>query len=300
MMEPLLSVIVPVYNVRPYIDECINSILTQSYRNVELLLINDGSTDGSGEVCDSWADKDSRVRVMHQENKGQAAARNCGLSQAKGKYLWFIDSDDYITPSSLFESLVPLMIENYSFIQIPFIKSGIRYNRHNNICISSKFEMYSHWINGKQITNYLCDKIWRRDVFHNLWFKEGMIFEDRFIFVDLLNRCNKVLLSNVGEYFYRTWQGQTTVRKRDKFFLESMLRADLHILEEMPKQYPEVRRIIQNRMFSTFIELSQLEVNFALSQKVYKTIKIDHTSSFRMILLKTTGPHVYIFLSRFI
>lgn len=89
------SVIVPVYNVRPYLDACIQSILAQSYADYEILLIDDGSTDGSGEICDVWAKKDSRIRVIHQPNGGLAAARNTGIREAKGDYLLFLDSDDY-------------------------------------------------------------------------------------------------------------------------------------------------------------------------------------------------------------
>lgn len=89
------SVIVPVYNVRPYLDACVQSILSQSFADYEMLLIDDGSTDGSGEACDVWAKTDSRIRVVHQPNGGSSAARNTGIREAKGEYLLFLDSDDY-------------------------------------------------------------------------------------------------------------------------------------------------------------------------------------------------------------
>lgn len=97
-MNPLISIIVPVYNVEKYLAKCVDSILTQSYKNIELILINDGSVDSSAAICDSYAEKDSRVRVIHKENGGVAKARNLGIENAKGEYFCFVDSDDYVHP----------------------------------------------------------------------------------------------------------------------------------------------------------------------------------------------------------
>ena len=94
MKQSLISVIVPVYNVKEYLNTCVESILNQTYENLEVILVDDGSTDGSGEVCDSYAKTDTRVQVLHTKNGGQAAARNRGIEVSKGEYLTFIDSDD--------------------------------------------------------------------------------------------------------------------------------------------------------------------------------------------------------------
>ena len=93
---PLLSIIVPVYNVQDYLEECCNSIINQKYLNIEILLIDDGSTDNSGEICDYFGEKYSNIRVFHRENEGLAATRNFGIAQAQGQYLGFVDSDDWI------------------------------------------------------------------------------------------------------------------------------------------------------------------------------------------------------------
>ncbi|MDR0422523.1 MAG: glycosyltransferase, partial [Proteiniphilum sp.] len=100
-MNPMISVIVPVYNVEKYLRKCLESILAQTYTSFELLLVNDGSTDGSGQICDEYAQKDSRVQVFHQENKGVSRARNLGLERAKGKWVAFIDSDDWVDSTYL-------------------------------------------------------------------------------------------------------------------------------------------------------------------------------------------------------
>ena len=97
-MKPLISVIVPVYNIIEYLPRCVHSITSQTYENLELLLVDDGSTDGTGELCDRLAAEDGRIRVFHKENGGSSSARNLGISQAKGEYLGFVDSDDYVEP----------------------------------------------------------------------------------------------------------------------------------------------------------------------------------------------------------
>ena len=94
----LISVIVPVYNIKEYLDRCVRSIMNQTYQNLEILLVDDGSTDGSGELCEKLAKEDTRIRVFHKKNGGSSSARNLGIREAKGEYLGFIDSDDYIEP----------------------------------------------------------------------------------------------------------------------------------------------------------------------------------------------------------
>ncbi|MBQ9782222.1 MAG: glycosyltransferase family 2 protein [Clostridia bacterium] len=110
-MNDLISVIVPVYNVQKYLPRCIESILNQSYKDIELILVDDGSPDNTGEICDYYAKKDSRVVVIHKENGGVSSARNAGLNIAKGKFINFVDSDDYIPNDSL-ENLINLQKEN--------------------------------------------------------------------------------------------------------------------------------------------------------------------------------------------
>ena len=98
----LISIVVPLYNVENYLKECIDSILTQSYHNLEIILVDDGSTDNSGKICDNYAKKDSRIKVIHKENGGASDARNYGIKEAKGKYIQFTDSDDFYDKNSIY------------------------------------------------------------------------------------------------------------------------------------------------------------------------------------------------------
>ena len=107
----MISVIIPVYNVAPYLDECLASVCGQTYRNLEIILVDDGATDGSGAICDAWREKDSRIRVIHQPNAGVSAARNAGLDVARGDYIAFVDGDDWLD-GQLYEKLVACLEEN--------------------------------------------------------------------------------------------------------------------------------------------------------------------------------------------
>lgn len=109
--SPLISVIIPVYNVEKYLHRCLDSVIEQTYKNLEVILIDDGSTDHSGEICDDYAAKDVRIHVIHQENQGVSAARNKGLDTAKGEYIAFVDSDDYILPE-MYAKMLECIIEN--------------------------------------------------------------------------------------------------------------------------------------------------------------------------------------------
>lgn len=111
MMDELISVIVPVYNVKNYLKQCVQSIVGQTYKNLEIILIDDGSTDGSGELCDILKKTDERIKVIHEENSGLSEARNTGLNAARGKYIGFVDSDDYIEPN-MYDILIKLCKKN--------------------------------------------------------------------------------------------------------------------------------------------------------------------------------------------
>ena len=117
---PLISVIVPVYRVEQYLDTCVSSILAQTYNNLEVILVDDGSPDNSGVLCDCWAEKDARVRVIHQKNAGGGAARNAGLDVATGEFVSMIDSDDYLHPN-LYQHLYSLMTDGVDIAECTIV-----------------------------------------------------------------------------------------------------------------------------------------------------------------------------------
>ena len=115
MEQPMVSVIIPIYNVEDYLEECIRSVCDQSYTNLEIILVDYGSPDGSPAICDAWAKKDSRIRVIHKKNGGLSDARNAGLDVAEGEYIYFVDGDDYIKPD-LIETALGHFKENTDMV----------------------------------------------------------------------------------------------------------------------------------------------------------------------------------------
>lgn len=213
-MEPILSVIVPVYNVERYIHNCIDSILNQTFTNFELILVDDGSTDKSGLICDGYGQIDKRIIVVHKKNGGQSSARNLGLKIAKGKYITFVDSDDEIVPCTYEENLKILFGDKtIDAVQYPAIY-GYKSNREFirkpkfNILINHK-ELLKYWWNNKVIDYSLWNKIFKKEIFNSIVFPEGKIFEDFYIITDLAKVINCFCLSVVGEYRYYIRENST-------------------------------------------------------------------------------------------
>lgn len=295
--QPLLSVIVPVYNVAPWLRECIDSILGQTFTDFELLLVDDGSLDESGIICDEYAGTDSRVRVWHQANAGQAAARNLALDNARGKFYAFVDSDDSVD-NETFANVIKQLLDNreLAFVQYPHCKV----NSIVNACpkkLTGATSLLAAWIDKKNITNYFWDKLWDARVFDNLRFPEGWVFEDRYLMADALLRCKAAVLTDKGLYHYRVREGQTTGRKRTAHFLKSMLHADSHILDLIPSDMPQARATVLNRAFSTYIEFAQSfddrEVDEWLCRHVARTSIFNRAYPVRMKLFKVLGPKLY-------
>ena len=164
-MVPKISIIVPVYRCEPYISRCIESILNQTFTDFELILVNDGSPDKSGDICDEYAEKDNRISVIHQENKGASAARNRGIAEAIGEYLMFCDSDDMVSPMWV-ERLISLadkdtLVIGASCQSIEQLATVRKLDLREGECYSSR-DYY--WFNKNGIAGFLWNAIYRRDI----------------------------------------------------------------------------------------------------------------------------------------
>lgn len=212
----MVSVIVPVFNVEKYLDDCIQSIVTQTYSNLEVILVNDGSTDESPLMCENWKKKDSRISVIHKQNGGLSSARNAGLDIAKGEYIIFVDSDDIIA-RDMVESLFNILDSN-SDIDLSvcgietFNDEDFSYRRP---FMSIKSGIYSNTefitkILSKKVDNAAWNKMYRSEMISSLRFKEGIINED-FPFISyLLSLCNRIEYTSKPLYFYRMRRGSIT------------------------------------------------------------------------------------------
>lgn len=239
--NPLLSVIIPVYNVEKYLEQCVLSILNQNYYNIEVILVNDGSKDKSGAICDEFAKKDSRIVVIHKLNGGQGSARNRALDIAKGDYITFVDSDDEIMKET-YQQNIQLLEENtdVDILQYPIVEHyGTTYPNERKIEkpqeVCGKENIFFSWLSpsDKRVTGYVCNKIFRRHIFKTLRFREDIVWEDRYIECEFFGLCSGIYISDVGKYLYYDREGSTVRRKRDEYYYKSVCIADSMLINSI-------------------------------------------------------------------
>lgn len=201
----LVSVIVPVYNAAQFLEECIQSILKQDFEDFEILLINDGSTDNSGKICNHYATIDERVKVFHKENGGVSSARNVGIEKAKGKWITFIDSDDYIE-NHYFNSLKN--VNNSDWILLEFKKESLN-KTINNLGFKNEQFIKENFISKYSIYPHFpspCGSFYRKEIItkHKISFNPSLIYGEDFVFnIRYLNYCKLISTTNLSAYFYR-------------------------------------------------------------------------------------------------
>lgn len=282
---PLISVIVPIYQVEAYLEECLDSILTQTYRQLEIILIDDGSPDRCGEICDRYASQDSRIQVIHQTNQGLSAARNAGMDMATGEYISFIDSDDYIAPH-FYEKLLEGFKEHpeakVTACQVFKNEDGkitplICNRRHQFPTIHTSLWCQDA-ILGKTYVN-VWNKLYQAELLKEIRFRKGRIVEDVLFMYDFLPICisQQALLLLLPDYlyYYRIRQG-SICRCSNPIFPES-IRCRKDIAESNWKEDPDFSRAV-NRMANQEIIFfnGQLELN--------KEWKRKYTATFRPLL----------------
>lgn len=208
MNNPLISIIVPIYNVEQWLPRCIDSLLSQTYKNIEIILSEDGSPDGCAKICDDYSAKDSRITVIHKPNGGLSDARNVAIKQAKGEYLSFIDSDDYVTEDYV-EELYRLC-EKYNtkmsvadWCIFPMGKEPVLDNRQREELHFSKNEALEDMFNQSHFDNSACVKLYHKSLFSDVEYPKNYVFEDLMTTFKLMLKCEEgVAYSNKQLYYY--------------------------------------------------------------------------------------------------
>ena len=221
----LISIIVPVYNVENYLPRCVDSILAQTYRNLEIILVDDGTRDASDKICDAYAARDSRIRVIHKENGGLSSARNAGIEIARGEYLGFVDSDDWIEPE-----MYELLLEKALQYDVKLVVGG-RYDfssRRNEktvgLCPEKEEVVTGMELLGRVFTWQGCDsaawdKLYHRSLFGTIRYPLGQISEDVAMFYKLAELVDRAVLCDKPLYNYYHRPGSiTTAKLSDKTF----------------------------------------------------------------------------------
>ena len=228
---PLVSVIIPVYNVEKYLEECIDSVLAQTYQNIEIILVDDGSTDSSGLICDRYAEKNTNISVIHQKNSGLSAARNSGLNKASGDYIYFLDSDDYILNNAI-ENLL-LVAENdnsdivffdaYSFLDDSDETIKQNYRRNNTYVTNSGIDVFSQLQRNNEYHSSVPLLFIKKELIknNNVSFVSGIYYEDMLFTFEAL--CLAPVVSQCKEalYFRRYRSDSIMTSKKNKKYFDS-------------------------------------------------------------------------------
>lgn len=264
-MEDLVTIVVPIYNVEKYIDRCINSILNQTYKNLEIILVDDGSPDNCGKMCDEYAQKDSRIKVVHKENGGLSDARNAGIDIAKGKYISFIDSDDYIEPEYV-EILYKTISEDKSDMAISSHKVI-----YENGTVLEKATGEKSVLNPKQVLKRILydegidlsawAKLYKIELFQEVRYPKGRIFEDASTTYKLIDESQKVSINSKSTYNYMIRNNSISnitfsTKKMD------LITSTKEMSDYIKGKYPDLEKACNRRLMYAYLStLSQLAMS---------------------------------------
>lgn len=208
----MVTIIVPVYNISEYLPACVESLQKQTYKDIEIFLVDDGSTDGSGTLCDEYVAHDARIHVIHKKNGGLSSSRNAGLDVANGQWILFVDGDDYLAHNAVEQLLtVAKMQKDADFIQFLYQETDGSWQpgeQAAEVTVQNDvpaFFQYLYDMGG--VAASACTKLFRRDLFDSLRFKEGIHHEDEELMTRLLPKCRKVVYTNLLLYGYVMRQG---------------------------------------------------------------------------------------------
>ena len=214
---PLISLIVPVYNVKDYLKTCLQSILEQTYKNLEIILVDDGSDDGSSGICDEYARMDQRIKTIHLPHSGVSAARNAGLAAATGELLGFVDSDDWID-HDMYQYLYALMQEHDADVSACTYlleqegRPSKIINNTGKLYVFSRKEIIRALVKNDLVKNYLWAKLFKRKLFDRLSFPVGRVYEDVAVLYKVFYSSQKVVLSCVSKYHYMIHKNESITR----------------------------------------------------------------------------------------
>lgn len=272
MINPLISVIVPVYNVEKYIRECIDSIIFQTYNNFELILVDDGTPDNSGHICDDYAKKDSRIKVIHKRNEGVSVARNIGIEVAKGEWITFVDSDDKLEEDAL--QICSDFIRNQSIDLLQFRDTDSNLNDrliYEEIVPSKQYLRLEHPITvwGSMFKKSIINK-WNLQFNSNIKIGEDLIFVTNYI-----KHCKQCLMLNRSLYFYRKNENGATFNMKKNEILKT-----LDAFSDLKSYTPEIEVRINNQLIELFCN-KEVILNHRISKlrHLYQKLNIRETSN---------------------
>ena len=287
-----LSIIVPVYNNENTLARCLQSILKQSFRDYQLILVDDASTDGSGLLCDRYVQADHRVQVIHKKsNVGLSEARNSGIRKAHGEYITFIDADDYIAAGTLEALMEILMVHHeYDMLEYPvWERFGHPRRQHRLQFKATAYDnIDDYWFRCKAyLHSYACNKIYRTVLFSDVRFPVGRKFEDIYTLPQLLSRCNYIATTNVGLYYY-CYNPAGITAKASGSDLNQLLQAHLPIVGKLHAIDPQYTNAHAATYYAHVLNI-QLDVYERLPHCKLSLPVLPYRSTVKLQLLNLLG-----------
>ncbi len=258
--KKLISVIVPIYKVEQYLDKCIQSIINQTYQNLQIILVDDGSPDNCGKIADQYAKMDQRIEVIHQTNKGLSEARNNGIKKAKGEYIGFVDSDDYID-ENMYENMLKLIEKKTAdvcicnFYEVSNGNIKIK-NKDNGIVEYDKIQILKEVLLDKNIQSYAWNKLYKRKLFDGIQYPAGKKYEDIGTTFYVLEKCDKIIVTGEPEYYYVTRKDSIVSQVNEQTIMDYIEIIDKRY-DYVEKNYPELQKYNRYYLAKTLITAYQ-------------------------------------------
>lgn len=255
-MEKLVSIIIPVYNVEKYLNRCVDSVINQTYKNIEVLLIDDGSSDSCGKMCDDYAKENKNIKSFHKKNGGLSDARNYGLKKAQGQYIYFLDSDDWIEPKTI-EILVKKIESDKADIAVGGIKTVGDFSSYENLwynqdLVLSKDEALNDLLENKYMASHACNKLFTKELISKHPFPKGKIYEDIRIMHNIFLDCEKITITK--EYLYNYYQREESISNNHN------LKKDFEYIEAFSERYNDIKKIANN-----YADLCYYQIGYAIA-----------------------------------
>ena len=291
MLKPLISVIIPVYNVQPYIRKCLDSVIKQTYKNLEIILIDDGSTDGSGDICAEYAKLDKRIIVKHQKNAGLSTARNVGIDLCRGAYLMFVDSDDYLDlgiVQTLFDNLCHYeadMVSGYTKRVALCKHDGHRDSKFSQTIICDDPEKLLMGLYIGELPHEVVGKIFKRQLFASKRFLDYKISEDLLLWLDLYGEIKKAVFLPIRQYYYVVRENSRMSFNKFSANIFDDLLVMKHLRDVMPQFSKSLGQVGERRYFYSVIHILQKFVKYEVTER-YATVSNQYHQEVRQDIFK--------------
>lgn len=277
----LISVIVPAYNVKGYLRRCIDSIVNQTYRKLEIILVDDGSTDGTEKLCDKLAQEDVRITVVHKENGGQADARNVGLDRAKGAYISFIDADDYIEPDMYERTVSEMEDARVSMVAVGIVLRGADGTSDEMVVDKRRYLSREEALKdiaefGKLLHPSSSNKLFRRYLFEHVRYRKGIINEDTEIIPRIIDLCDRILVLDTAMYHYVLRENSTMMSDFGMKNYHSLIAYKSLVLvcrERYPQVLPYADYYEVSELYEALVRLS-LSANYKKMKRQAVCVRI--------------------------